>query len=194
MRERHRHPVGCSLRGAPLELVELGIAVLQGEFDASGAHGAGLGVPNLGPTVVSPTPGTEIFPTRASRSDSNSIGEETVPSLLGATDEKISNAAPPCWPVHRASMAARCSARRFIVDDDKDLSVALVHGSWKREHTGEDDAIERGAAEMALVDPPRHQGVAIALRRYRVELARAAPVAIAACELLSADTPVRLRY
>ena len=94
----------------------------------------------IGSIFVSPTPGILIFPMRASRSDSNVIGAETVPSLLGVTAGNLE--AAPLLAAQKRFDGRALRRRSLLVDDVEGLAVAFVHRAWKPQDAGEDDAVE----------------------------------------------------
>src|SRR5260370_18323068 len=79
---------------------------------------------------------------------------------------------------------------RPFVDDQLQSAVALVDRAGKRDQLREPHPVEAGVAEPALADLPRDQCQALAMRRIGLELARTAPIAIAAADLITSDPPL----
>jgi len=75
-------------------------------------------------------------------------------------------------------------------NDQLPCAVALVDGSGPAPHAGCQQSVQLDVAEMPFIDLIAARRAAIAVRRQRVELARAAIVAVAVNELTSPDTPV----
>ena len=95
--------------------------------------------------------------------------------------------------VQYGSKSVSLLAVRPLIDDGLSLSVALVDRSRPGVEEGGAEAIERHVAKVALVDTNGGEAAAVAVGRpTRLELARAAVIAVAIAELDSFDVPVNL--
>lgn len=79
---------------------------------------------------------------------------------------------------------------RANVNDRQRLAVTFTNCARPCAQADPLQGIKRNVAEMALLDPHRHGGAAIAMGRRTVELAWAAPRAVAGCDLWSTNTPI----
>src|SRR6476620_3374652 len=97
------------------------------------------------------------------------------------------------WPADLASDKSfnRCALRgiRALVDQNKSLAVAFVDRPGPIDEHGEVQSIEPNVAKHALLDVPAPSAFAFAARRGRIEVARAAPVAVARDENFSVQMP-----
>ena len=81
-----------------------------------------------------------------------------------------------------------------LIDDGKGFSVSLMNCPRPRQNCRCLQPIEFHVAEMSLVDAECDDCPAIAARGQGVELARAPPIAIAARDLGTFDTPIDVRH
>jgi hypothetical protein len=81
----------------------------------------------------------------------------------------------------------------LLVDDHAPYAVALMYRSRPPVNAREHHAVQPGIGEITIGDQARYKGFAAPRCRQCVELARTAPVAIAARKLLTCDTPSDLR-
>jgi hypothetical protein len=77
-----------------------------------------------------------------------------------------------------------------LVDDGLRFAMPFMDRPWPREQTDPFEAIQANVAEVALIDAHGHGGPAVSLRRQAVELAGAAPVAVAGGEFRAFDVPI----
>src|SRR5437899_11032983 len=82
--------------------------------------------------------------------------------------------------------------RRVLVEDELERAVSLVHGAGKPRDRRESNAVERDCPEMTFSHLQSDQSLALIVGRPSVELAWAAPGAVAACDLLAGEPPNRL--
>src|SRR5579885_1271087 len=93
-------------------------------------------------------------------------------------------------PGHDAEQAIALLRIRPHVEDRLHLALALVHGPRPPHGEGHVEPVEARRPETAPVDPEEADGPAMAVRRQRVELARATVGAVAVAELEAVNFPI----